>query len=164
MMVLTMSRDEKYDEVVLDFAKQRIQDETDRAQTLRDRASALIQIDLVLLGVLVTVLTAIGARATYSSIQIFLFSLGIVLPLASTMICIWVLTPMKKRVFDIARFDELHGQDRDRMDALLGTLLSTADEGVKETDIRTRGLLWAYGLLATGIITIGFVSLSLALW
>jgi hypothetical protein len=154
----------EYERVVLELAERRFDEESTRGRTLRDRASNLIQIDLVVLGVFTAiVMDAIVNHITLAWYQQSLSWVGIAFPLASVLISMWVLWPSRRTVFDIVTFDERHHDeaDEEKFDVLIGTLLDAIKKDSTSLDSYVGKMTLSYAFLTIGIVLIGILFFSL---
>jgi hypothetical protein len=154
----------EYERVVLELAERRFDEESARGRTLRDRASNLIQIDLVVLGVFTAVvMDSIANHIALAPYQESLSGLGVVLPLVSILFSISVLWPARRTVFDIVTFDERHREEpeAEKFDVLIGTLLDAINKDSTSLDSYFAKMTFGYVSLTIGIVLVGIIFLSL---
>jgi len=156
----------EYDKTVLRLAEQRIEHELSRSKTARDRASNLIQINLVVLGVFTSIMLGIiGKPINFTAEQTYLVLFGISFLSLSMFLSLITIWPSKGLVFDIVSFDKKHygKETSEKFDILVKTLFKIIDDISNKADFRIQMLFVAYVFMTLGIIIMAFTSIGVVL-
>ncbi len=120
-----MSQTDEFDKLILELTQKELDDEIIRFRNIKNRASDFVQINLVVAGVLATVLSvAIGQNIHLSGLQRGLMGIGSVLLMLSVIVSLVSVAPRRLKALDVATFDRKHRNEAkaDQMDYLIGTL------------------------------------------
>ncbi len=122
---------DEYDKLILSLIDQRINYRQNWLSSFRDRASNLIQINLLFMGIIVTISTfIIGAKITFSSLLVIAVLSSIVFALISIIFSLGVLAPVPNDMVDLSKFDEIY-RDENIQDQL-GAYIQTSLDAIRD--------------------------------